>query len=215
MPIYSYKCEDGHVTDLLRTFDERKNVAECRTCKKEALYFFNVASKKKKEEDPHHQEENGVKIIYRHGKPDKIHYYRDVRCFDCEKVSYVDCSKDNEYDPSVAQCDYCNSCNVEVLISVPSIDRFGERFPYYDRGLGMTLHSKAHRREVCKKLGVTPVEGDIDMIEEANKVRKAGETNKKEYDKIKKNMKDHPGYREYRRLKDRGWKPKFKHRSRQ
>ena len=211
MPIYSYKCEEGHETDLLREFSTRKDPAECRCCQKEAKYFFNISSKKI-EEDPHEMESNCVKIIYRHGKPKKVYFYRDVNCFDCEKVSYVDCSTDNEYDPSVAQCDFCDSKNVEVLISVPSIDRFGERFPYYDRGLGMTLHSKAHRREVCRKLGVEPVDGDIDMAEEANKVKKTNESSKKEYDKINHNMKHHPGYKEYRRLKDRGWKPNYKHR---
>ena len=40
------------------------------------------------------------------------------------------------------------------------IDRFSESFPYYDRGLGLMLTSKAHRRQVCKDRGLTPVDGD-------------------------------------------------------
>ena len=211
MPIYSYKCEDGHETDLLRQFSERKDPVECSVCRKEALYFFNI-SKPKPSKEAHHAETNGVKVVYRHGKPQQIYYYRDVSCFDCDKTSYVDCSSNNEYDPSVAECEHCGSKNVEVLISVPSIDRFGERFPYYDRGLGRMLHSKAHRRQVCKELGVTPLDGDIDMAAEARKAQKDIETNKKEYDKLQNKMKEHPSYKEYRRLKDRGWKPKFKHR---
>ena len=210
MPVYSYRCSKGHEHDLIRLFAERVDSAKCPVCSCESSYFFSILSTPKREVS--HPGE--IKIRYRHGKPKRLYHYRDASCRDCGKTSYVDCtSGDSEYDTSVARCDYCDSSNVEVLISVPSIDRFGERFPYYDRGLGMWLHSKAHRREMCKKLGVEPVDGDIDMMAEAGKVEKKREADKKVYDDLTEKMENHPGYAEYRRLKDRGWKPNYKHRS--
>jgi putative FmdB family regulatory protein len=38
-----------------------------------------------------------------------------------------------------------------------------ERYPYFDRGLGMILTSPAHRRQICKERGLTPVDGDYDI----------------------------------------------------
>lgn len=210
MPIYTYRCEEGHEQDEVRLVDDRKKDTECRVCKGVASHVFSIFRPKK--DNSNVVEESGMKVRYLHGKPEHVYYYRDVLCRSCGGKSYVDCSRDNEYDPSVASCDDCESSDVEVLISVPSIDRFSERFPYFDRGLGMWLTSKAHRKEMCRKLGVEPVDGDIDMTEEARKAERKKEADKKVYDDLQNKIDNHPGYAEYRRLKDRGWSPEFKHR---
>ena len=97
--------------------------------------------------------------------------------------------------------------NLEIYIGVPAIDRFSERFPYFDRGLGVMLTSKRHRREVMRQKGVVAVDGDLDIGASARK----SEAIKKEDEAILADMKHrlehHPGYKEYRQLRDRGWKP--------
>ena len=111
------------------------------------------------------------------------------------------------FDP----CEGCGSLELDFLLSVPAIEDT-ERYPYYDRGLGMMLESKAHRRKVCKEKGVVPVDGAIDFSDEYGKL----ERKQAEEDKIVEDLRDkvdnHPGYAEYRKMKDQGWKPEFKHR---
>lgn len=36
MPIYEFRCEDGHVTERLRTYDTRTEPSICRHCAKHA-----------------------------------------------------------------------------------------------------------------------------------------------------------------------------------
>jgi|TARA_R100000084_G_scaffold108305_1_gene70622 hypothetical protein len=87
---------------------------------------------------------------------------------------------------------------------------FDTEFPYFDRGLGRQITSASHRAEVCKELGVVPLDGDIDNSDEQAEYNKKVE----EEDAIVEDMRDrllnHPGYAEYRRLRDMGWKPKQK-----
>ena len=113
----------------------------------------------------------------------------------------------HKYDHTVARCEECGSDNLEIYIGVPAIDRFSERFPYFDRGLGVMLTSKRHRREVMRQKGVVAVDGDLDIGASARK----SEAIKKEDEAILADMKHrlehHPGYKEYRQLRDRGWKP--------
>ena len=47
------------------------------------------------------------------------------------------------FDP----CERCDSLDFDILLSVPNIDRFSERFPYFDRGLGCMVTSKNQRLE--------------------------------------------------------------------
>ena len=74
------------------------------------------------------------------------------------------------------------------------------------------LQSKAHRREVCRKMGVSPVDGDVDMQREYTNVVNKQQADAKVVEKMKHDLKHHPGYKEYRKMKDRGWKPNYKHR---
>ena len=61
-------------------------------------------------------------------------------------------------------------------------------------------------------MGVEPVDGDIDFTPEVKEIQKAQEDDKKVVDDLKDRMENHPGFKEYRELKDKGFKPNFKHR---
>ena len=114
----------------------------------------------------------------------------------------------SSFDP----CESCESADIDLLVSAPNIDRFSERFPYYDRGLGMVLTSKQHRMQVCAEKGVVPVDGDIDFSDNIGKIQRKNEEEDKIVADLQDRAENHPGYAEYRKLKDQGWKPEFIHR---
>jgi len=139
---------------------------------------------------------------------------RNYRCRTCghKDVSYGFIKGDDFLLETFDPCERCESTDLDFLLSVPNIDRFDERFPYYDRGLGRMLTSKKHRMEVCKELGVVPIDGDIDHSTEYNQAKRKNEEEDKIVEEIKDRVENHPGYAEYRKKREQGWKPEFKHR---
>ena len=139
---------------------------------------------------------------------------RNYKCNNCgyADISYGYIKGDDFLLDTYEPCDRCESRDLAWLLSVPNIDRFSERFPYFDRGLGQMVTSKKHRLDVCKQKNVVPIDGDIDFSPEMSRIEKKN----KEDDKIVANMQDladnHPGYADYRKRKEQGWKPEFKHR---
>ena len=85
-----------------------------------------------------------------------------------------------------------------------NIDRWSERFPYYDRGLGVMLRSKAHRREICKQRGLTPVEGDYDEEKIFSEFAKRRESEEKEYNDYVDKLDNSPEFTEFRRAREQG-----------
>mgnify|MGYP003146632120 CR=1 FL=1 len=209
MPFYIYKCENDHYQDEFRSFSDKHLLVECSACE---LQMKSVPARPPVIHDPS-EKTNEIKIKYRYGRPKNIYHFRDAYCYDCDKRILVDCTDSNkEYSNAAAFCEECDGKNIEIDVPIPSIDRFGERFPYYDRGLGMWLQSKSHRKEMCKKLGVEPIEGDLDFSPEVGQIEKKQQEDKQVVADLNDRMKNHPGFAEYRRMKDKGYKPKFKHR---
>ena len=50
MPIYEYRCPDGHVHELLRSYDERDRKSNCPECRKRATKIVSA----------HHQPPDGI-----------------------------------------------------------------------------------------------------------------------------------------------------------
>jgi len=96
---------------------------------------------------------------------------------------------------------------MRVIRSV-SIERFGEIFTidggYYDRGLGVHVKSKQHRLETAKRMGLEPVDGDIDVRGHGKKMQSEHDHDMGEYAKIKDRFENHPAFAETRRLADMG-----------
>ena len=210
MPIYNYICDEEHIHDAFRAVGNRLDPLDCKTCGQPSAITLRGYKKKKEGVE----KVDGIKVRYRYGKPRHTFHFRDAICNDCNEESFVDCTnlETNEYDRSVVKCEVCGSKNLEIRPACHNIDRFSERFPYYDRGLGMWLKSKRHRREMCKKLGVSPVDGDIDHMAGFKAEKEKEREDKAVINKLNNRLEHHPGYAEYRRMKARGWKPKHKHR---
>ena len=208
MPLYDYVCPEGHKTTDFRMMSEREDPCECSTCgaNAEPGFFGKKIKASDLEEQP---KEAKIKVTYRNGNLIQFHF-RDYACKDCEAVGEVDCTNDdNEHDPSVARCEECGSDNLEIYAPGSAIDRFSERFPYFDRGLGVMLQSKRHRREVMKKKGVVAVDGDLDIGMHARKAASVQREDESILRDMRERLDEHPGYKEYRQLRDRGWKPNF------
>lgn len=139
---------------------------------------------------------------------------RHYRCNNCgyEGKTYGFIKGDDLLMDTFDPCDRCESIDFDILISVPNIDRFSERFPYFDRGLGCMVTSKKDRLEKCKEKGVVPIDGDIDYSDDFGKLERRIKEEDKIVEDLQDRMEHHPGYVEYRKLKDQGWKPEHTHR---
>lgn len=84
------------------------------------------------------------------------------------------------------------------------IDRWSEEFPYFDRGLGVMLKNKAHRREICKQRGLTPVEGDYDAEKIFAQFDNKRETEEKEYNDYVDRLDNSPEFAALRQAKEQG-----------
>ena len=210
MPMYEYICSNEHTCEKLMPFEKKDEPGDCSVCGEPLKFKFSVLKKTKKFET----KEDGVKITYRYGKPKHTFHFRDAICLDCNEESFIDCTDEstNEYSREHVECEHCGSKNLEIKPACHNIDRFSERFPYFDRGLGVMLQSKAHRREVMRKLNVSAVDGDIDVSRDVEKARIQQREDQRVVEKMNYDFKHSPGYREYRRMKDRGWTPNYKHR---
>ncbi len=139
---------------------------------------------------------------------------RHYRCNRCgyEGKTYGFIKGDELLMDTFDPCERCDSLDFDILLSVPNIDRFSERFPYFDRGLGCMVTSKKDRLSKAKERGVVPIDGDIDYSGEMSNLQQKHQEEDKIVEDIQDKMDNHPAYAEYRKLKDQGWKPEFKHR---
>lgn len=99
-------------------------------------------------------------------------------------------------------CPGCGAMSHTVVIEAPAIVGTAVTYPYYDRGLGQWLKSKQHRADVAKSMGLVPVEGDWpDGPSEHHQKMLA---QKAAYEADQKLYEEHPDFREWRELRDKG-----------
>lgn len=195
MPIYSYKCDEcSEVKDHVFRFSERPDSVDCASCDGSAKRVFTISDAQTN--DPYNKKErpnrrmNGL----------AMHLYK---CNDCSHKfdEIVDFSKGENYD-DLKQCPKCKSKNSK-WIPMARIDRWSERFPYYDRGLGVMLQSKQHRDQICKERGLTPVDGDWDDEKLFSDWDNKREKEIKEYDDYCDRLENHPAFRQFRIAQDK------------
>ncbi len=125
------------------------------------------------------------------------------------------CQEEDTLMPAIEdfKCENCGYVGYGKTVNRPSIGRFSEMFPYFDRGLDMWLTSKAHRREVMKERGLIEASGDwsVSDMQDKEALREV-EEDKKIMEKLQKDMKESPAFAEYRNRKDQ---VTFKHKPRE
>ena len=125
------------------------------------------------------------------------------------------CQEEETLMPAIEdfKCENCGYTGYGQTVNRPSIGRFSEKFPYFDRGLDMWLTSKAHRREVMKEKGLIEASGDwsVSDMQDRDALNEAKQ-DKQILDKLQRDMKESPAFAEYRQRKD---DINFKHKPRE
>ena len=158
MPKYQYKCGDGHVTEFMRSVEDRKEPVRCATCGKQANHgmFADIA-----EPDDGVVLESGVRL--KNGAKWSGRAWRDFRCETCRRIEMY------EVDFSAGQTLHSMACEKCATIMVPifdfRVDPALSRYPYYDLGAGKTFNSAAERRAWMAAAGVEEIgDGAEDAI---------------------------------------------------
>ena len=190
MPTYSYKCNKCNgVKDHMFRFSNRPDVVDCALCDGQSVRIFAISDAQTNDpynkKDPPKRRMNGL----------VMHLYQ---CSDCSHKfeELIDFSKGENYDDA-QECPECGSTSSKWL-PMARIDRWSERFPYYDRGLGVMLQSKQHRAQICKERGLTPVDGDWDAEKMFSEWDTKREKEIKEYDNYCDRLENHPAFRQFR-----------------
>ena len=188
MPIYEYNCECGASFDKIFSASSRPDHIDCAACSGTASYKISVSKFTDKCFVPDAKEQKEFTGM-------TMHQYK---CRDCGHTfeEIVDFGE-GERPTDVHECPECNSADTKWKPSA-RIDRFSERFPYFDRGLGVMLQSKAHRLQICKERGLTPVDGDWDVDSHFRKWDDEEEKETKEYAKYCDRLDNDPAFASYR-----------------
>ena len=195
MPTYSYKCDEcEHEQDHTCRFSDRPDLLDCSECGSSSKRVFRVSVAQSN--DPHNKAP--PKSTKTSGLV--MHLYM---CKDCDHQfdELIDFSLGQHFEDK-QKCPKCSSMNSK-WVPMARIDRFSERFPYYDRGLGVMLQSKQHRLDICKERGLTPVDGDWDIEKEYSNWDQRIEKETREYDDYCDRLDNHPAFRQFRESRDK------------
>ena len=195
MPLYSFSCGDcGWEKDKIFRASDRPSEIDCEECGQKAKYHFSASK---------HQS-NSARHISNHSSEKRGLSMHQFKCRDCDCVFEVviDHAKGESVEDTF-NCTQCDSSNTGWKPSV-RIDRFSEQFPYFDRGLGVWLTSKAHRRQICKERGLTPVGNDLNEDKIFSQFDKRRDKEEKEYNDYVDRLDNAPEFLEYRKAVDKG-----------
>ena len=195
MPLYSFYCGDcGWEKDKIFRASNRPSEIDCESCDQKAKYRFS----------PSKHQSNDAKHITNIKAEKKGLSMHQFKCADCECLfeEIIDHSKGESIEDDI-ECSKCGSTNTNWKPSV-RIDRFSEQFPYYDRGLGMWLKNKQHRRQVCKERGLTPIGNDLNEEKVFSQFDNRRDKEEKEYNDYVDRLDNAPEFLDYRKAVDKG-----------
>ena len=195
MPVYEYCCGScGLSVDKLFSASRRPDEIDCTGCTGSLQYVISVSKFTDKcfVPAPKHNTEFGGMSMHAFVCDACTNKFDDIVDFG-----------ENEAVSDERECPECSSTNVRWVPSC-RIGRFSESFPYFDRGLGMWLKSKAHRREVCKRRGLTPVDGDWDVDSHLRKWDDEDAKEQSAYDDYCDQLDNDPAFASYRKQQEQG-----------
>lgn len=199
MPLYDYKCKKcDTISSWVGSFTKRPDKIDCTKCDSKATRIFTV-SKFQSNDAAAQIAKQKIQINEENWSG---HAWHEFVCEDCgvDDLICIDFKKGENISPR--QCEECSG-TMRVKLSA-NIDRFSERFPYFDRGLGCWLKSKSHRRQVMKEKGLECIDGNVDFEAQADKQRYRDEEHTKAWEELEDRYENHPGFRDYRIARDKG-----------
>ena len=195
MPLYSFKCGDcGWEKDKIFRASGRPSEIDCESCGQQAKYSFS----------PSKHQSNDAKHITNIKSEKRGLSMHQFKCHDCDCVFEV--IVDHSKGESVKDTFNCENCDSTNTVWKPSaqIDRFSEQFPYFDRGLGVWLKNKQHRRQICKERGLTPIGNDLDEDKIFSQFDNRRDKEEKEYNDYCDRLDNAPEFLDYRKAVDKG-----------
>ena len=108
----------------------------------------------------------------------------------------------------------CPTCDMEEYVSVLTIPvaielgdegGHGKIYPYFDRALNMRISNAAQRKRVMKEKGLVEMGPDEDFERAAKRTHEVRLAKIKKMKDQNKMYDEHPDFREYRILKDKGF----------
>tara|TARA_R100000458_G_C8228397_1_gene210801 strand:- start:242 stop:853 length:612 start_codon:yes stop_codon:yes gene_type:complete len=199
MPLYEYNCAAcSAISSWFGSYESRPDNIKCEKCGDQAKYQISVSM--------YQSNEAAALIESQKFKTNEENWsgiaWHSFVCEDCNDEDLQTVDFKNGEDLSPRECMKCGGkTNVQIEAR---IDRFSERFPYFDKGLGCWLKSKAHRREVCKQRGLVPVGGDYDFDKQASKQAATDEKNQRSWEALHDKYENSPAFRKYRIARDKG-----------
>lgn len=158
MPRYGFVCECGHKTSRMRRMERRDAPVECQECG-EPMLRNDFAVEFPKEETAEFNQRSAGRLCPETGGR---YMLKDQACSAeaCEwREETVDVWLTDEGDPvPPGDCPECGSATIYEVCG--TFDRVSERYPYFDKGLGIWLRSPGHRRQVMKAKGLVCLEGE-------------------------------------------------------
>lgn len=116
---------------------------------------------------------------------------------------------DTDANDPVCSNQECKSEEWESIVGVPlgvelgDVGSVGKFYPRFDRGLGCTVNSAAHRRQIMDARGLEAVDGDFD--EQAAFAESAENKHHREvWNKYTSDLEHSPEFAEARELRDKG-----------
>ena len=191
MPVYQFTCERGHQTEWLGKHDARPAEVECHECGNEAMFGSSWRT---------------VKVRSRTSDAtERTQVWREITCSHCGFEDIDEFPRDQ----STVPCEKCdNPADLGILGSITRYEerRYGQ-MGAYDRGLGCWVMSEKHRREICAREGLTPVDdvGDDYLIEVRASAKREEDRKCAEHDDYMDRLENSPEFAKHRELKDRGY----------
>jgi hypothetical protein len=200
MPIYEYRCADGHKTDHVHRVSDgdRPDTIDCPVprCGLPAWYKFAAANIGGPEGKRKLYAEEGL-IVRVVGVTHDIRC-AELRCSACEH-DYFDALLPTDALPPCPKC----GAQPKEKPGCPTAEGM-KRFPYHDRGLGCIVNSPAHRAAICKERGLVPVDGDWDADDYLRKRHEADAAHDAEYAAYEDRLNNSPEFATLREAQDRG-----------
>lgn len=192
MAFYDRRCEKGHVNERMCSIADRETPFPCPT---EGCGLPTV------------QAVNQVNTFLREGQarnrsvPVRINVrgtsYPEVVCGACAWTDTLAVDGDDALPA-------CPTCGGALLAKMGVGSEAPGEYPRWDRGLGLTLTSAAHRRQVCKERGLTPVDGDFDLDKIVDRIEEDNNAEIKVYDDYVDRLENSQEFKDFRVLRDKG-----------
>lgn len=127
--------------------------------------------------------------------------------FDVLSMGGVETNLDRDDDCFNLSCTRCGGAELVALVAgvaANGLETAVTKYPYFDRGLGRTVKSARHRTQICRELGVVPLDGETlgDAEDIAEKRKSENERVTARYQAYEKEMTEGPNRAEFHAVQE-------------